>query len=216
MNKEQRSLMQAPELRRAPSNTGPGQVAGYAAVFNSETDIAGLWREVIAPGAFSDTLRNDDIMAYSAHDSARILGRTSSGTLRLREDGTGLSVEIDLPDTSDGRDVAELVRRRDLKGMSFGMIVRKETWDETVNPPLRTIEAADLVEVSAVGRPAYGDTSLGLRSLEAARSVGECADELRREREQAQRNAQAAQARIAARKAEQEMKFRGIRPANPR
>ena len=206
---ETRALMQAPELRRAADGqNGPGTVAGYAAVFNSETDIGGMWREVIAPGAFADTLANDDVLAYAAHDSARILGRTSSGTLRLREDARGLSAEIDLPDTTDGRDVGELVRRGDLKGMSFGFIVRKETWDETVDPPLRTIQSASLIEVSAVGRPAYGDTSLGLRSLEQAR--GE------RDRAQSERNAAEAERRITERKAKMENSFRGIRPTDPR
>lgn len=209
MSKEQRSLMRTPELRAVTANgNGPGTVAGYAAVFNSSADIGGYWQEVIAPGAFSDTLLNDDILAYSAHDSARILGRTSSGTLRLREDATGLAVEIDLPDTTDGRDVAELVRRGDLKGMSFGFMVTKEQWDETVNPPVRTIQQVELIEVSAVGRPAYADTSLGMRSLERVR--GE------RDAGQAERNRQEAAKRIAARKAEQDQKFRGIRPSNPR
>jgi hypothetical protein len=209
MNKEQRSLMQAPELRAAPSaGSGPGLVSGYAAVFNSQADIGGYWREVVAPGAFAETLRSDDILAYSAHDSARILGRTSSGTLRLREDAVGLAVEIDLPDTTDGRDVAELVRRGDLKGMSFGFIVTKETWDETVEPPLRTIQQASLIEVSAVGRPAYGDTSLGLRSLE--RSRGE------RSSAEIERNRQEAAQRIAVRKAETDNKLRGISPKDAR
>ena len=204
---EQRSLMEAPEVRAS----GDGRsvtVAGYAAVFDSPADIGGDWREIIAPGAFSETLRRDDVLALAAHDSARILGRTSAGTLRLREDRRGLAVEIDLPDTSDGRDVAELVRRGDLKGMSFGFIVRHDEWDETANPPTRTIRSVDLMEVSAVGRPAYGDTSLGLRSLERAREQGN--------RDQAAQNRQQAQMRILARKAETENKLRGIRPGDSR
>lgn len=201
---EKRALMQAPELRRAQGSDG-STVAGYAAVFNSATDIGGMWQEVISPGAFRDTISIDDVLAFAAHDSARVLGRTSAGTLRLREDDKGLAVEIDLPDTSDGRDVGELVRRGDLKGMSFGFIVRKETWDETVDPPMRTIQAVDLIEVSAVALPAYGDTTLALRSREKARED---------KQHDPDRNRQQAEARIAARRAEQEQKFRGIRPAS--
>lgn len=209
MNKEQRSLMQAPALRiAATASNSPGTVAGYAAVFNSSADIGGYWQEVIAPGAFSATLRDDDVLAYSAHDSARILGRTSSGTLRMIEDDQGLAVEIDLPDTTDGRDVAELVRRGDLKGMSFGFVVTKEQWDETVTPPVRTIQQVELIEVSAVGRPAYGDTTLGLRSLERVRGERDTA--------QAERNRQEAEQRIAARKADMDNRFRGIRPKDSR
>lgn len=202
---EKRAFMEAPELRASASGGGV-TVKGYAAVFDSPADIGGDWIEVIAPGAFTETLRADDVLALAAHDSARILGRTSAGTLRLQQDQRGLAVEIDLPDTSDGRDVGELVRRGDLKGMSFGFIVRQDEWDERAVPPKRTIRSVDLIEVSAVGRPAYGDTTLALRSLENARNG--------RNREEAERNRQQAQARIAARKAEQENKFRGIRPAS--
>lgn len=202
---ETRACMVAPEIRRAPDGGGT-TVAGYAAVFNSDADIGGYWVERIAPGAFADTLRSDDILALAAHDSARVLGRTSAGTLRLREDSRGLAAEIDLPDTSDGRDVAELVRRGDLKGMSFGFIVRKEQWDEKVDPPLRTILAVELIEVSAVARPAYGDTSLGMRSLESAREQAEAA------RARAEHNRAQARARIDARRAQMEQQIRGIRP----
>jgi HK97 family phage prohead protease len=205
---ETRSLMQAPELRFAGDGSAGQTVAGYAAVFNSAADIGGMWREVISPGAFRQSIARDDVLALNSHETDRLLGRTSSGTLRLREDEKGLAVEIDLPDTSDGRDVGALVRRGDLKGMSIGFIVRKETWDETVNPPLRTIEMADLIEVSAVARPAYGDTTLGLRSLDRARAE--------KDRDQAERNRAAAEARIAERKARMEQSFRGIRPDTSR
>lgn len=204
MNHETRAIMQAPELR-ASSDGKVTTVAGYAAVFDSPADIGGMWIERIAPGAFSASIASDDVMALAAHDAARILGRTSAGTLRLREDAKGLAVEIDLPDTSDGRDVGALVKRGDLKGMSFGFIVRKDQWDETVKPPTRTIMAVELIEVSAVGRPAYGDTSLAQRSRDAAREGDN-------QEEQARRNAAAAAKRIAERRALQEQKFRGIRP----
>lgn len=161
MEIEKRSVMQAPELRA--SETGVKTVRGYAAVFNSETDIGGYFREVIAPGAFADSI-GGDVRALVDHDSGRVIGRTKAGSLRLVEDERGLAVEIDLPDTSDGRDLAALVERGDIDGMSFGFSVRKEEWDETVDPPLRTIRSVELFEVSAVTWPAYPDTSLAMRS----------------------------------------------------
>jgi HK97 family phage prohead protease len=124
------------------SENGGKTVAGYAAVFNSPTSICDMWSEVIEPGAFTDTLRsNQDVLALYSHELERLLGRESAGTLRLKEDETGLAVEIDLPDTSDGRDVGVLISRGDLKGMSFGFCVTKQEWDETVTPPKRTIMA---------------------------------------------------------------------------
>src|SRR3546814_4468734 len=92
------------------------------------------------------------------HDRGRVLGRSSTGTLRLKEDDKGLAVEIDLPDTSDGRDVATLIQRGDVSGMSFGFRVTHDEWDETVDPPVRTVHAVELREVSVVSEPAYEGT----------------------------------------------------------
>lgn len=157
----------------AASLTGDGKtIAGYAAVFNSPADIGDMWTEVITPGAFTDTLRSgQDVLALYSHEIERLLGRQSAGTLRLSEDDKGLAVEIDLPDTSDGRDVGVLVQRGDLKGMSFGFSVTKQEWDETVTPPKRTIMAVDLREVTVTADPAYEDTEIGMRSLTEARQT---------------------------------------------
>lgn len=144
-------------------------IAGYAAVFGGVADIGGSFREVIAPGAFTETLKTADVRAYFDHDRGRVLGRTKAGTLRLKEDEKGLAVEIDLPDTSDGRDVRALLERGDVDGMSFGFIVRHDEWDETSDPPTRTIHAIELREVSVVSEPAYADTSIALRALDSVR-----------------------------------------------
>lgn len=169
MTMERRALAAPPEVR---ADDGAMVARGYAALFNSEADIGGYFREVIAPGAFRETLKNDDIRALIDHDTGRVIGRSSAGTLRLKEDDKGLSVEIDLPDTTDGRDLAVQLERGDISGMSFGFIVRHDEWDETSDPPTRTIHAVDLREVSAVAFPAYGDTEIALRSLENAREIG--------------------------------------------
>ncbi|MBC7149008.1 MAG: HK97 family phage prohead protease [Rhizobium sp.] len=144
-------------------------LVGYAAVFNSPTDIGGWWTETIAPGTFSSQL-SADVRALVDHDTGRVIGRTKSGTLRLSEDAKGLRVEIDVPDTTNGNDLWVLVERGDISGMSFGFRVTKDTWDETVDPPLRTIQAVELMEVSACAFPAYDDTEIGKRSLDEWRS----------------------------------------------
>lgn len=199
LQREVRALSAPVEVRAAEG--GGRTIAGYAAVFNSETDIGGYFREVIAPGAFADSI-SADVRALFDHDSAHVLGRTKSGTLRLREDDKGLAVEIDLPDTQVARDLAASMERGDIDGMSFGFMVTKQEWDETQDPPLRTIRGVELFEVSVVTFPAYPETSVALRSLDDAKKE--------RDKEQARRNAEAAQRRIAARKAEQEMKLRRI------
>jgi HK97 family phage prohead protease len=194
---ETRSIVLPVEYRA--DDDGKVTVAGYAAVFGETADIGGYFREVIARGAFTNTLRTADVRAYFDHDRGRVLGRTSSGTLRLNEDQKGLAVEIDLPDTSDGRDVRTLIERGDVTGMSFGFSVLKQEWDETVDPPTRTIMEVDLREVSIVSEPAYDGTSIALRSLDDARK------EVRR-----QHDAAAAARRVAARRANAEQRFRRI------
>ena len=164
---EIRSLVRDVEHRA--DDAGKMTVAGYAAVFGEIADIGGHFREVLTRGAFEKTLASSDIRAYFGHDRGRVLGRKSAGTLRLREDEKGLAVEIDLPDTSDGRDARTLIERGDISGMSFGFVVTKQEWDETGETPLRTIREVILDEVSIVSEPAYDGTSIAMRSLDAAR-----------------------------------------------
>jgi len=166
MQNERRDIAVAPELRAAD---GKKTAKGYAALFNSRTDIGGYFTEEIAPGAFSDAIKGD-VRALVDHDSGRVIGRTTAGTLRMSEDDKGLAVEIDLPDTTDGRDLAVLLERGDITGMSFGFRVTHDEWDETGDVPQRTIHKVELFEVSAVAFPAYPDTEIALRSLDEARS----------------------------------------------
>jgi phage head maturation protease len=79
--------------------------------------------------------------------------------------------------------------------MSFRFETVRQEWDETVDPPKRTLLEVRLGEVSIVSEPAYDGTSVALRSLDAIRK------ETRR-----QHNASA----FARRKAEAEAKFRKI------
>jgi HK97 family phage prohead protease len=155
------------EIREVES--GAATIAGYAAVFGDSADIGGYFREVVARGAFTNTLKTSDVRAYFGHDRNRILGRVSAGTLRVREDEKGLLVEIDLPDTSDGRDAKVSIERGDISGMSFGFSAVRQSWDETSDPATRTLKEVILYEVSITADPAYTGTSIALRSRDEAR-----------------------------------------------
>jgi len=141
-------------------------ITGYAAKFNSETTIAGEFREMLAPGCFRRTLReNPDVLMLIGHDLNRVLGRTSAGTLELNEDTTGLWFSL-TPDetTPSGQEAIGNVRRADVRGCSFGFRVRAEEWrDGGARLPLRIIKDVDLYEVTLTAAPAYGDTSASLR-----------------------------------------------------
>lgn len=151
----------------------PTMITGYAAVFNSKTTIGNWFEEIIEPGAFSRSLsENGDVRALFNHNWDKVLGRTKSGTLRLEEDDRGLKFEIDVPNTSAGRDLAESMDRRDIDQCSFGFWITEETWDYSVEPALRTIHEVELYEISVVSIPAYEDTEASLvRSKEMAKEV---------------------------------------------
>lgn len=142
--------------------TDGGTLSGYAAVFDQPTtrqrDFPGA--ESIARGAFADRL-GDDVLAVVNHDPALLLGRTSAGTLRLAEDETGLAFELDLPDTTLGRDVREQVRRGDLAGMSFTAQVGRV---ERTESGVVHRSFGRLVDVSLVALPAYDGTSVVARN----------------------------------------------------
>jgi HK97 family phage prohead protease len=154
------------ELRAA--EVAGDTLAGHAAVFGQLAEIRGGW-EAIDPKAFDEVLtRGDDVVALRDHDPALLLGRTSSGTLRLETDDDGLTFEVDLPDTAYARDVRELVRRGDLAGASFGFLPGR---DELGTGPdgrhLRTHTSVKrLLDVSVVAMPAYDGTNVTLRSYE--------------------------------------------------
>jgi len=145
-------------------------LVGHAAVFNTVVDL-GFFSEKVAPGAFKKTLAdNADVRALFNHDANHLLGRTKSGTLRLHEDDTGLATEIDMPDTTLGRDLMVSVKRKDLDQMSFAFQTIQEEWDESdPNNPIRTLKEVKLFDVSPVTFPAYPTTDVGIggRSAES-------------------------------------------------
>jgi HK97 family phage prohead protease len=158
----------------------PPALKGYAAVFDTETDIAGLWREKIARGAFADAISkaSADVHALFNHDGNVVLGRMRPGTLRLSEDDHGLAVEIDPPDTQDARDLIAKIKRGDIDQMSFAFTMRGgvQKWDDSQTPALRIIEkVGELYDVSVVTRGAYPQTEVnvdaGKRSLEEYRDA---------------------------------------------
>ena len=133
--------------------------SGYAAVFNSASEPL-PFIERIAPGAFRKSLNSrNDIKFLWNHDAGEVLGSTRAGTLRLEEDSRGLRVEGLLPNTSRGRDVAELLRRGDVDSMSFGFSVPSggDEWSEDGSE--RTLKSVRLFEVSVVSWPAYTATA---------------------------------------------------------
>ena len=142
------------------------KLTGYAAVFHSEANL-GTFSEVIRPGAFAKSLATgSNIRALYHHQGDALLGTTRGRTLRLAEDGKGLAFELDLPDTSHGKDLAILVDRGDVAGASFGFQVREggDRWEQRGGQVVRELLDVELHEVTLTHDPAYADTSIALRS----------------------------------------------------
>lgn len=141
------------------------KISGYAARFNSITTIYEGLQERIAEGAFSSSI-NNDIRALWDHDTKYVLGRTTNDTLTLREDAIGLGFDLVISDTSFGRDTYNLIKRRDISGVSFGFMVKDESWERLGDDCyLRTIKDVELLEISPVTFPAYKDTEVHARSM---------------------------------------------------
>ena len=143
------------------------RLEGYAATFGSEARI-GTFTESIRAGAFAETLADQhDIIGLVDHDPARVLARTRSGMLALKEDAHGLAFALDVPDTAAGNDVLALAKRGDVGGMSFAFTVRANGDNWTGDR--RELRSVDLHEVSVVlAWPAYSNTTVNLRSLAGA------------------------------------------------
>jgi HK97 family phage prohead protease len=148
-------------------------IKGYAAVFNSMSHDLGGFREVIAPGAFSEVLaRGADVRLLYNHDDGAVMARTKSGTLELVEDEVGLRIwaRVDMADPDVQRVIPKMMRA-DVDQMSFAFTVEEDEWDESGGYPLRTIRSVgELFEVSIVPFPAYEATKAEV--YERARSEG--------------------------------------------
>lgn len=140
------------EIRAMDSGDGM-TFGGYAWKYDSPS-LPLPFTERIAPGAFTRSLKSRvDIRAYVNHDDTLLLGSRRAGTLRIDDRKDGGYVEIDLPDTTWGRDIRTLVERGDIGaegngGMSFGFSTVKDKWSDDGTE--RTLVEAKLWEVSIV------------------------------------------------------------------
>ena len=137
---------------------------GYAAVFNSPTEInswEGKFTEIIAPGAFKRTIGQRTPVMQFDHGHHPLIGGLPIGVIRsLSEDARGLKVRARLSDNWLIHPIRDAIRDKAITGMSFRFTVRDDDWDDDV----RTIKEVELHEVGPVVFPAYSQTSVGVRS----------------------------------------------------
>ena len=126
--------------------------------------------EVYDPGCVdSGTDLSNCIMRYNHNDDYQVLARTSNDTLQLTVDAVGVKVDAEIANTTQGKDIYELIRRRDITAMSAGFCVDSDDFDYATST--RHIQhIAAIRDASVVDNPAYASTSVDIvqRSIEAA------------------------------------------------
>ena len=164
-DRKQRQVRSLPQNFKTRDADGKIYIEGYFAVFDSPYPLWDGAEEVVKPGAFEGVL-TQDVRALVNHDTTLVMGRTTAGTLLLKQDETGLwgQIEINRDDT-DAMNLYARVQRGDVSQCSFGFDIERETfvdlgdgrcrWEiEKVNP---------LYEVSVCTFPAYEATSVSAR-----------------------------------------------------
>ena len=142
-------------------------IEGYFAVFGSKYWLWDDAYETIEPGAF-DGQTGGDVRALVNHDTTLVLGRTTAGTLSLRQDEIGLfgTIRINRAD-QDAMNLYERVKRGDVDQCSFGFDILEHDVEITDGEPtVWRIRKVKLYEVSCVTFPAYEDTSIQARKRE--------------------------------------------------
>lgn len=180
------------EVRAEQDEQHGSIITGRPVVYSSETDIGGMFSEIIEPGAL-DGADLSDVRFLVNHDISKIpLARSrnnnENSTMQLSTDADGLSIRVtlDADNNSEARALYSAVKRGDISGMSFMFSIADERWEgeDTDYPKRHILKIASIVEVSAVTFPAYTDTEINARGgpLESARAALESA------REKAKRN----------------------------
>ena len=155
------------QTRDDNNETDEMKIEGYFVVFNTETEIwDGLFEE-ISDKAF-ENIDLTDIRALADHDTAKVLGRTKSQTLKLSVDEKGLFGEITInKNDTEAVNLYERVKRGDIDQCSFGFSILNETMEQRADGTTKwTITEIELFEVSVVTFPAYADTSVEARSAQ--------------------------------------------------
>ena len=129
---------------------------GKAIVYDSETRICDGVLEKIAKNAFEHSANTDDIRCLFNHDPNLVIGRTTSGTLKLKKQDDGIYFHVRPPGTEWSRNLIESVKRGNITQCSFGFTVDDEIFTPSSNGNIcRTIRDSKLFDVSIVTYPEY-------------------------------------------------------------
>lgn len=148
------------ELKSIDEN---GMFEGYGSVFG----VKDSYDEVVAPGAFADTLAAQKASGKMPallwqHRSGEPIGVYTD----MSEDNIGLKVSGQLAlKTARGAEAYELLKMKAISGLSIGFVPREDSYDRVTG--IRTLKKVDLWEVSLVTFPANDAARIqGVKSIE--------------------------------------------------
>lgn len=165
-----------------------GIIEGIPIVFNTPTDIGGMFEETISPDAIDEKLFKDVAFFFNHDLNSKPLARTRTKSMILskKPDGVHMESSVNL-ERSDAKDLYLAIADKDIDGMSWAFTVGQDEWD-WANPdyPKRTITNVDhIFEVSAVNYPAYQTTTINARDSESLDSDSQALESARAEHEKA-------------------------------
>lgn len=137
---------------------GPVNIAGLVLPYGRRAEIGGKFSEEFRAGSIG---QSGDVILNIQHDRTKPVARTGSG-LNINHDSDAIRASIDIPDTVYGREAAELVEARILRGFSVEFRALEDEWDGNH----RTVTRAELVGIALVDRPAYTDAQIAMRFQE--------------------------------------------------
>ncbi len=149
------------------------RLEGRAIVFDSYSNNLGFYEKINRSAVTQELINNSDIIFTFNHDPNQLLARYRNGggslDVELREDGVYFS--FDIPNTTLGNDIYELIKRGDISNCSFCFSISDEKdsqkWEKREGKMYREImKIGGLYDLSAVTYPAYSDTDINARSLE--------------------------------------------------
>lgn len=165
-----------------------GLFSGYGSVFG----VVDSYQEVVAPGAFKESLEGRTPSLLWQHRSGEPIGVYS----KVHEDNIGLHVEGKLAlKTARGAEAYELLKMGAISGLSIGYVTREDTYDKVTG--VRTLKKLDLWEVSLVTFPANDSARVAtVKSIESISSLADAEAFLRDAGGLSRREAVAVLARI--------------------
>lgn len=164
-------------------------ITGYVNVVGRESrvlrDLQGSFVEIVAPNTFRKAIDENPNIGLMFNHKRNVEHRN----MRLNEDNIGLKIAVDITDS----EVIDKAEHGELRGFSFGMIVKDCDWEERNEQRYRILKDIQLDEISILScTPAYYGTSIECRGdddclKETRSSECEFAVELRSENGDKQR-----------------------------